>query len=244
MIRAILAGLLGVTNMIIRWVYGDLAAEKFALHKVLRSLFLGAVWWVTLFLYDPSLAWWVISMVVIWFERLMTEIYKGFFRIENQSKYIIPSHLGMWVSMRRPLLWVIIIALFIWLFLLLDWEVHRLLVSLLVWLSVAFGGAWKDAPYEGFDYIKFWRSPVVAIVCWYLFFLSFWSTWLNIMILWIAGCERVISECWKKIINGNIPWKFKKELISQEWINKRRWLLIPYIVTIILFVWLFLLPHL
>jgi hypothetical protein len=29
------------------------------------------------------------------------------------------------------------------------------------WIS-AFGGAWKDAPYEGFQIFKFFRSPIIA----------------------------------------------------------------------------------
>ena len=42
-----------------------------------------------------------------------------------------------------------------------------LVIALLIgslggWIS-AFGGAWKDAPIEGFELLKFFRSPVIAL---------------------------------------------------------------------------------
>ena len=38
------------------------------------------------------------------------------------------------------------------------------LIGLASGLSVAIGGAIKDAPYEGFDWVKFARSPAIALV--------------------------------------------------------------------------------
>ena len=119
------------------------------------------------------------AIFVLWgvtygFERAFVEIYKTFVREEDQSKYTIPMQLavlgkpiesrGLRLAAGAGYLAVGIAVLF---------GVHWLQVSgpdlpyLLAifivaspggWIS-AFGGAWKDAPIEGFETFKFFRSP-------------------------------------------------------------------------------------
>jgi hypothetical protein len=111
-------------------------------------------------------------------ERAVSEIYKTFIRQEDQGKYFIPMQfrlLGRPVQNRRWRLFAgllytgvltsLVAALTalkqqgtilpLWLVLILG--------SLGGWIS-AFGGAWKDAPSEGFQLLKFFRSPVLAMV--------------------------------------------------------------------------------
>jgi hypothetical protein len=113
-------------------------------------------------------------------ERLVHEFYKTFLRREDQSKYFIPMALsvGGRVVRSQParltagalyLAGLAALGLAIR-------GVERLaaggpdsLVPIVLvgsaggWVS-ALGGVWKDAPIEGFDLRKFFRSPVIALV--------------------------------------------------------------------------------
>src|SRR5687767_13041682 len=91
----IIAGLLGVSNMIFWGVYGDLLLEPFSFKKVLRSLILGLVYSVYLYWVNNQLPLILVVLIVIAFERLTTEIYKALIRDERQVKYKIPSDLNV-----------------------------------------------------------------------------------------------------------------------------------------------------
>jgi len=110
-------------------------------------------------------------------ERVVMELYKGFLREEDQSKYFIPMQfhfLGRPVR-KRGIRLAVAAALV---------GFGATLASVLVLspsvpaglpgsptafgagafagLLVACGGAWKDGPFEGFEGWKFLRSPLVA----------------------------------------------------------------------------------
>jgi hypothetical protein len=110
-------------------------------------------------------------------ERACTEFYKTFLREEDQSKYFIPMQFavrGHVVASRGARLAIgaavaIVAFAIIGVIATLEsagqiprnlWTV-LLVGSLGGWFS-AFGGAWKDAPIEGFETLKFFRSPVFA----------------------------------------------------------------------------------
>ena len=70
------------------------------------------------------------------------------------------------------------------------------------WLT-AVGGAWKDAPVEGFSGWKFLRSPVVATF-WALVLCRFTDDW--VMLAVAAGGWSVISiETYKTFLTGGRP---------------------------------------
>jgi hypothetical protein len=110
-------------------------------------------------------------------ERLLVELWKTFIREEDQSKYFIPMQFGVFgVPVKsRAVRWAVLLAVIV-VVTLTVWGVTRLqaahpdapkwLVLLLAsaggWFS-AFGGAWKDAPKEGFETFKFFRSPFIAM---------------------------------------------------------------------------------
>jgi len=112
-------------------------------------------------------------------ERACLETYKSFFRDEDQSKYTIPMQfaVGGRVVESRPLRWAagvayltagLLVLYGIHRFQALDLGLHPVLVVFIVaspggWIS-AFGGAWKDAPIEGFHTFKFFRSPAVSFL--------------------------------------------------------------------------------
>lgn len=111
-------------------------------------------------------------------ERGTFELYKTFVRQEDQSKYHIPMQfhvLGRVVIGRaaRALAGVtLILALALLIFGVQAFERHAAgvpplamsaLVGLVAGLVSAIMGAWKDAPIEGFEPLKFLRSPLIAM---------------------------------------------------------------------------------
>ncbi|MBI5914105.1 MAG: hypothetical protein HY842_01915 [Bacteroidetes bacterium] len=113
-------------------------------------------------------------------ERTVVEIWKTFLRTADQTKYFIPMQLhvfGKVVESKRDryiaaFFYVAGIVLIGW-GLVTLWGMHKngslgwnpyfilFVLSIGGWVS-AFGGAWKDAPIEGFEWFKFFRSPAVS----------------------------------------------------------------------------------
>ena len=181
---AALVGLMAGLHAATWGMYKDAPHEGFSGRKYLRSPLLGSLlgvlaWAATgLDPRDPA------SMVILFgtvyaVERAVSEIYKTFLREEDQSKYFIPMQLhvlGRVVRSRAArllagcLYTVLLVGLIITVAQV-DWSGTRrefgwvvLIGSLGGWIS-AFGGAWKDAPSEGFQLFKFFRSPVLAMLC-------------------------------------------------------------------------------
>ncbi|MFQ5536257.1 MAG: hypothetical protein ACE5GJ_02280 [Gemmatimonadota bacterium] len=116
-------------------------------------------------------------------ERAVLEIYKTFLREEDQSKYAIPMQLAVFgrpvrsrgarllVGVGYLTLGLLVLAGAYWLQDHPDVMPRYLAVGLVGsaggWIS-AFGGAWKDAPVEGFSIFKFFRSPFITL-CYGLF---------------------------------------------------------------------------
>lgn len=182
---AVFTGLLAGLHASTWGMYKDSPHEGFTWKKYFRSAVIGAiygpiVWQLTnLDLGSPAgvlLLWGATYMA----ERLTLEIWKTFLRSEDQSKYFIPMQLhvmGKVVQSQRSrylaaLAYVLGIVLVGWLVVLLwkGWQngsvglnpyLILFILSVGGWVS-AFGGAWKDAPIEGFETFKFFRSPAIA----------------------------------------------------------------------------------
>ncbi len=112
-------------------------------------------------------------------ERSVTEFWKTFIRDEDQSKYFIPMQFHVMGRVIRNRLARLAIGVgllaaalvLLWIAFALEpapgserslWTLV-LVSSLGGWYS-ACAGAFKDAPIEGFETLKFFRSPVAAIV--------------------------------------------------------------------------------
>lgn len=166
-------------------MYKDSPHEGFTWPKYFRSTIVGIiyapiVWQLTgLDISTPA------GVFLLWgstyvAERLTLEVWKTFLRTEDQSKYFIPMQLhvfGKLVEKKRDryiaaVFYVGGILLIGW-GLIELWKTYRngdlhwnpyvilLFLGIGGWVS-AFGGAWKDAPIEGFEWFKFFRSPAVA----------------------------------------------------------------------------------
>jgi hypothetical protein len=179
---AALIGLLAGLHAATWGMYKDAPHEGFSPRKYARSPVLAAVLAIGAQLatgLEPRRAGdaLVLFGVVYVIERALAEIYKTFLREEDQSKYFIPMQfhvLGTVVKSRRArwlvgALYTVLLLGLVGCVAHLDRTAagtHSTGIVLLVggvggWIS-AFGGAWKDAPSEGFQVLKFFRSPVLA----------------------------------------------------------------------------------
>ena len=186
MVVGLLAGLHTST-----WgMYKDSPHEGFGWPKYFRSTIVGLIFGPIIYFvfqqtHHPLDVSTARGILLLWgsvyvAERGVVEVWKTFLRTEDQSKYFIPmqlSVLGKPVESKRDRY---IAAFFYvgglvaigyglvkfygaWVNGSLTWSPYIILLILSVggWVS-AFGGAWKDAPLEGFETFKFFRSPGVA----------------------------------------------------------------------------------
>jgi hypothetical protein len=155
--------------------------------------------------------------VVYVVERGITEFYKVYWRDEDQSKYFIPMQFhvfGRVIHSRAQRLAIGIphAAVIIGLIFFIRWfgrwseAPFWLLVvtlgSIGGWIS-AFGGAFKDAPIEGFEWFKFFRSPVVAAL--YALLLSVFTSDLVVIALAAEGFTVATLETWKTFFFPSKP---------------------------------------
>lgn len=180
---AIGIGLLAGTHTATWGMYKDSPHEGFTYRRYFRSIvvsgMIAPLVWLIISLEVTRLG----SMVVLFgctygIERALVEFYKTFVRNEDQSKYFIPMQFhvkGKVVKdQKRRLLIAAVYAAGVLLVIGGIYYFERLNLRLPVmvvllfgtaggWIS-AFGGAWKDAPLEGFELLKFFRSPVIALI--------------------------------------------------------------------------------
>ena len=209
------AGLLAGMHAAIWGMYKDGLYEGFATDRFLRSVFLGAVSGVgvqlllQLPLPNPG------SFVVLFglaysTERGIVEVWKTFLREEDQSKYTIPTRLtiaGVPVRSRLARLlagvgYVAVIAACLYAIGQLQpvtsgiGSLARVAgVGFVVGAIIAFGGAWRDAPMEGFDWLKFFRSPLIGVAV-ALVLSRFTDSYFQIAVAAI-GYERAVAETYK-----------------------------------------------
>lgn len=161
--------------------------------------------------------------LIMGIERFLAEIYKGFFRTEDQSKYFVPSRItffGRHVDseiLRYSVGSVIVVVVF--LFLIVEVPIQSfwsyLAVAYATGCVVALGGAYKDAPFEGFKPLKFQRSGMVLALLSPLFFFLFDQDeplTLGFLIYMNGGLERFSVEYYKTYIQRNMSGKFKVDL--------------------------------
>jgi hypothetical protein len=156
-------------------------------------------------------------------ERFLAEIYKGFFRTEDQTKYFVPSRItffGHHVTSdvaRYFVGTVIVAAVFavVWIDVTVEQFLWVAVTAYGTGLLVSLGGAYKDAPFEGFQPLKFQRSGVVLAVLSPLFyFLNDPETpvSLGFLIYMNGGLERFAVEYYKTYIQRNMSGKFRPDI--------------------------------
>jgi hypothetical protein len=167
-------------------------------------------------------------------ERGVVEVWKTFVRDEDQAKYTIPMQfnlLGTPVASRggraaAGAAYVAVVALGLTAVARLDGGAppapyRVVLVGLAAGAIVAVGGAWKDAPTEGFEPLKFFRSPGVTAAL--ALALSRLTDSHVYAIVAAIGFERAVSETYKTFFFPSVPrGKFAgKPVVDPEMLARR-----------------------
>lgn len=246
---AAIVGLLSGTHTAIWGMYKDALHEGFKRRSFARSMILGAIAAAAiqgvLHLSLPNPAALVLLFGLAYaVERGMVEVWKTFVRQEDQSKYFIPMQFsvgGVPVASRLTRLaagvaYVLAVAACFFPIASLDSAAASLaptaratLVGLAVGIIVAIGGCWKDAPKEGFDIFKFFRSPIMTVL--YAIVLSqLTDNSLQIAVAAI-GYERATVETYKKFFfPTKPPGKFAgKPALHPHMLRRRRYFVPAYV---------------
>jgi hypothetical protein len=216
--------------------YKDAPYERFShtsfWRSVLFAVLIFGVWWVI-----PSLRARVqqLSLFQIFFlnmgtERIAIEIYKPCFRTEDQSKYLIPQDMSFGgVHIASPILraaiGIVLTAATIGLMLVstrITSYAAFLVVAVVTGVVICIGGAGKDAPFEGFQWNKFFRSAIVLAVMSPVFWLL-GPTPLGLLIFMLGGFERILVESYKTYFTPFKPGKFLPDspVIDEEFVRER-----------------------
>ena len=168
-------------------------------------------------------------------ERGAIEFWKTFLRTEDQSKYFIPMQFAVFGKVvhgkgQRLVIGGIIAGAVIVTFLGIHWTLGRatltvpallLTASVSGWIS-AFLGAWKDAPVEGFQPLKFVRSPLWA--AFWGFLVASFTTSILVVIMAGLGFTIATLETYKTFFFPSRPrGKFAgKPILFPEMLQRRR----------------------
>lgn len=239
---AVLIGALAGLHISTWGMYKDGPHEGFRWAKYFRSTVVGAAVGAAAY---PFVAWDLVGdpglRLVYWglvycLERGATEFWKYFIREEDQAKYFIPMQFGI---MGRPMknaplriaigVGVAVVCVLVFFGLqaverrveLPAWALVVTVGSVFGWIS-ACGGAWKDAPIEGFETFKFFRSPGVA-AAWACLVVPFTTSW-TIVALAAEGFTVASIETYKKFGHPDKPpGKFDgKPIIAPQHFEFRR----------------------
>jgi hypothetical protein len=179
-------------------------------------------------------------------ERALAEVYKTFIRIEDQSKYFIPMQLSVFGTPVRSYgarllvgaAYVTILVAVVTAIAAIDrsrtsplpWPVQLLVASAFGWIS-AFGGAWKDAPLEGFQTLKFFRSPAMAMA--FAAAMTLLTGRLLLVTLCAIGFTIATTESYKTFFRLHVPrGKFQGKPITHPHILSWRQRFVPVYVGI------------
>jgi hypothetical protein len=244
-------GLLSGTHTAIWGMYKDAVHEGFTIRRFVRSMLIGAVVAVmiqaVLHLALPAVHGLVVLFGLAYAaERGTVEVWKTFLREEDQSKYFIPMQFsvrGVPVASRAVRMaigaaYVAAIAGCLVAIARLDLGDTTLspltraaLAGLAVGAIVAVGGGWKDAPKEGFDALKFFRSPAMTVF--YALLLSRLTESSLVIAVAAIGYERATAETYKTFFFSSKPrGKFMGKPVLHPQMLQRRIYFIPAYVAI------------
>jgi hypothetical protein len=186
------------------------------------------------------------------FDTITLEIYKLFFRTEAQEIYQIPSRFNVlgkavsntWRYLLGTASFIGIGAAFLFLTQITlalgsVWQtvVIGFIAGFLFGMLEACGGSWKDAPFEGFEPLKFFRSPLIGGL-WGMVF-AFGQQNLGLLVFSVSGAVRMTVEVHKAFLKGYKSGKFKAQKPTfTKWAQLRHYFYPGYIVTWVVFAFL------
>lgn len=246
---ALIIGLVAGAHSSTWGMYKDAPYEGFTYRKYFRSIILSGfmavvIWLITKIDVSKAYNIFVLFGFTYGIERAILEFYKTFLRDEDQSKYFIPMQFhvqGKIVENKNQRLligavYLIGVLVVFGLIFYLDqsainlprWIVVFIIGSAGGWIS-AFGGAWKDAPIEGFELFKFFRSP--AITAFYALLLSFFTESYLYIAVGALGYTVATIETYKTFFFPSKPrGKFaSKEIKYPEMLRRRQRFVLLYV---------------
>ncbi len=248
LIIALIIGLLAGLHTSTWGMYKDAPYEGFSWPRYFRSTVISAIAAVAVVMVTNLDVTQAANMVVLYgftyvIERALVEYYKTFLREQDQSKYFIPMQFSVQgnvvqsravrLSAGAAYLAGVIGAVYGVYYLQASQVISSPLVAVLVvgslggWIS-AFGGAWKDAPKEGFETLKFFRSPVIALI--YAFMLANFTDNYLFICFGALGFTIGTIETYKTFFFPSKPrGKFAgKEIRFPEMLQKRQYFIPLY----------------
>jgi hypothetical protein len=248
---ACVVGLMSGCHASIWGMYKDALHEGFRYGAFLRSITIGAI--VAVFLeiaFDFPLP--APRALVLLFglayavERGIVEVWKTFIRQEDQSKYFIPMQFsigGVPVTSASARLAAggAYIATVVAILLVvrnlndgastLPHTGRAALGGFAVGMLLAIGGAWKDAPKDGFDIVKFFRSPAMTVF--YACLLAQLTADHLLIAAAAIGYERATAETYKTFFFPSKPrGKFSGKPVLYPALLKKRQYFVPVYVSI------------
>ena len=244
-------GLLSGAHAAIWGMYKDSIYEGFSGRSLVRSMIVGVlvaigIQSVLRFSLPAPSAVLMLFGIAYAAERGVVEVWKTFIRDEDQSKYFISMTLtrnGVPVESRGVRLaagvgYVSVVGLLLFAIAQFDRGQRAELtmancafVGLIVGLIIAAGGAWKDAPKEGFQLLKFFRSPMMTVVV-ALLLSALTDSHLEIAVAAI-GYERATVETYKTFLTrGKAPGKFFGKPVRFPEMRIHRRHVVPVFLTI------------
>ena len=258
MIQLVIAALVGVASgadASIWGMYKDAPHEGFGWPRFLRSIVIGAaaaiVIQLVLVLDLPRPGAMLLLFGLAYAtERALVETWKTFLRDENQSKYAIPMQFAIRGTpvKSRAVRFVAgggyIAALALAGFAIARFDVgggtllRAGIAGFMVGVVIAIGGAWKDAPIEGFETLKFFRSP--AITTFFALVLFTLSSSVLLSAAAAVGYERLTSENYKTFFFPSRPrGKFAGKPVTHPTMLQRRGRFVPaYFAIRVALLWL------
>ena len=232
-------------------MFKDAPHEGFTWATYARSPAVGALVSLGLAVFTPLDATRPAGIVVLFgvtygLERAFVEIYTTFFREADGTEYTIPMRFSVGgeavesrvVRIGAGVLYlgaVLAVLYGTWLLERAYPELQTVVVALAVgslggWIS-ALGGAWKDAPVEGFHLLKFFRSPALA----FLFGLLVASLTTSYPSVFVGSLGYTVAtiETYKTFRRpSEPPGKFEDEPVRHPPMLRRRYWFVPLYVLV------------
>ncbi len=168
--------------------------------------------------------------LVMGIERTWSEIFKWSFRPPraDADRFAIPQQLTFFGKPVAPWMRAAVGAL-LSVALLVGVGTRMRIESPQMWLACGFcaglgvslGGAYKDAPFEGFQPFKFFRSSLVLAVISPLLWLH-GPLPLGFAAFVLVGIERLLVEYYKSFVLESVPGKFRADLSPEKPFLQRR----------------------
>lgn len=242
-------GLMSGCHASIWGMYKDALHEGFRYGAFARSIVTGAIVtivievWLGLPLPEPH------ALVLLFglgyaAERGIVEVWKTFIRREDQSKYFIPMQFSIrgapvtsnGARLAAGVAYVAVVAGTLLVVQQLNDSASTIghtgraaLGGMAVGVLLAIGGAWKDAPKEGFQIVKFFRSPVMTVI--YACLLAQLITDHLLIAAAAIGYERATAETYKTFFFPSRPrGKFRgKPILCPDLLVTRRYFVPVYV---------------